>query len=71
MKNNNIKEEASSPLQSLLTNEAYLVIPKVGDVVHGSVISTGRREVRVNINGVMTGVVRGRELFAESAGIVK
>src|SRR3989344_9142435 len=67
MKNNNIKEEASSPLQSLLANEAYLVIPKVGDVVHGQVISTGRREVRVNINGIMTGIVRGRELFAESA----
>lgn len=44
----------------------YLNLPKVGDVVSGKVIGAGRREIRLDIDGVRTGVVRGRELFTES-----
>ncbi len=44
----------------------YLQIPKVGDVIKGKVISVGRREIRLDMEGVRMGVVRGRELFAES-----
>jgi len=55
-----------SPFQQLLDEGQYLRIPKAGDVVKGTVISIGRREVRIDIDGLATGVVRGRELFAES-----
>ncbi len=41
-------------------------VPKVGDVVKGKVLSADRGEVRIDIEGVTTGVVRGRELFVES-----
>jgi small subunit ribosomal protein S1 len=51
----------------LLAEGGYLKIPKVGDVVKGKVIAASRREVRIDIEGVTTGVVRGRELFAESS----
>lgn len=49
----------------LLESGGYLNIPKVGDIVKGKVLSVSKREVRLDLGGVMTGVVRGRELFAE------
>jgi small subunit ribosomal protein S1 len=64
----------SSQLESLLSDSKYLNLPGVGDTVKGTVISTGRREIRLDIGGITTGVVRGKELFAESsqfAGIKK
>jgi small subunit ribosomal protein S1 len=54
-------------LSKLLEEGSYLNIPNQGDVVKGKVISASRREVKVDLGGVMTGVVRGRELFAESS----
>ena len=53
--------------QKLMEEGQYLVIPKSGDVVKGKIIDIGRREVRVDIGGLSAGVVRGREIFAESA----
>ncbi|RMD51043.1 S1 RNA-binding domain-containing protein [Candidatus Parcubacteria bacterium] len=49
-----------------LLNNTNLQIPKLGDLIVGTVISTKGREVRLDINGLTTGVVRGRELFTES-----
>jgi len=50
----------------LLEEGKYLNIPKVADVVTGTVVSVGRREVRLDLGGITTGVIRGRELFAEA-----
>lgn len=55
-----------SQFQELLQEGPYLQIPQVSDVITGKVISTGRKEIRVDIDGYTTGVVRGRELFSES-----
>ena len=41
-------------------------ISKVGDLVTGKVISIDSGAIRIDIGGIMTGVVRGRELFSES-----
>ncbi len=49
-----------------LLEEYFANIPKVGDTVKGKVISIDRGEVRIDINGVIIGVVRGIELFSES-----
>ncbi len=61
------QSEAQSEFSKLLQEGGYLNIPKVGDVVKGKVVSVGRREVRIDIDGITTGVIRGRELFAEAA----
>ncbi len=53
-------------MEQLLTDGAYVTIPKHGDLVKGRVLSTKGREVRVDINGLAVGVVRGRELFTEA-----
>jgi ribosomal protein S1 len=41
-------------------------IPQPGDIVKGTVISASKAEVKLDIDGIMTGVVRGRELYFES-----
>jgi small subunit ribosomal protein S1 len=53
-------------LKSLLEDKSWLKIPKVGDVVKGVIISLSKNEIRIDIEGYKTGVVRGRELFAEA-----
>ncbi len=59
------KKVEKSDFSSLV--DGFLAIPKVGDVVHGKVVSASRREVRLDIDGFGAGVIRGRELFAESS----
>ncbi len=59
------KNGAKQDFKTLLQNMA-INVPKVGDVVKGKVLSADRGEVRIDIEGVTTGVVRGRELFVES-----
>jgi small subunit ribosomal protein S1 len=59
--------QTNSEFEQLLADGEYLNIPQVGDVVEGTVVGSGRREIRIDLGGVATGVVRGRELFAESS----
>lgn len=49
-----------------LLEEHFSSIPAIGDVVTGNVISVSKGEVRIDVNGVTAGVIRGRELFNES-----
>ena len=48
-------------------HEELTAFPKSGDTVKGIVIAVGRNEVRVDVNGVAIGIVRGPEL---DSGIV-
>jgi small subunit ribosomal protein S1 len=50
-----------------LLDEQFGTVPKVGDTLKGKVLSVGRNEVRIDIDGLRTGVIRGPQLFAESA----
>ncbi len=56
----------SSAMQALLAEHDVSSMPKVGDVVHGKVLSVSKNEVHLDIDGMTTGVIRGRELFDES-----
>ncbi|HEV8600983.1 MAG TPA: S1 RNA-binding domain-containing protein [Patescibacteria group bacterium] len=54
-------------MQELLAaEEVEIKVPKVGDVLEGKVLSVGKNEVFIDIDGIGLGVVRGRELFDES-----
>lgn len=59
-------KEPQSEFGRLLETAGTSVIPKVGDVVKGAIISFAKNEVRIDIPGYKTGVVRGREIFSES-----
>jgi len=56
-----------SSFEELLQEGNYLNLPQMGDVITGVVIGNGRREIRIDIGGIATGVVRGKELFNESS----
>jgi len=63
------KVNASSPstMQELLDQEGVdIKVHKVGDVLEGTILSVGKNEVYVDIEGVGLGVVRGRELYDDS-----
>ncbi len=49
-----------------LLDSDSLKIPKAGDTVKGTVLAASKAEVRLDVGGVMTGVVRGQELYQES-----
>lgn len=59
----NASTEPISQFQKLLDEQGYAKIPKVSDLITGTVVSIARNEVRVDIPGFRIGVVRGRELF--------
>ena len=59
-------EAQKQTLESLLEDNSYLKVPKVGDIVKGTVISVARNEVKIDIPGFRSGVVRGPELKDES-----
>jgi len=61
-----VAKNAPSELQKLLEDKHFLAIPKIGDVVRGRVVSTTKNEVHIDLGGY-SGVVRGRELYNESA----
>lgn len=50
-----------------MLDEQFGLVPKMSDTLKGVVLSVGRNEVRIDIDGLRTGVIRGPQLFAESA----
>ncbi len=50
-----------------LLKQYFQKLPKVGETVTGKVISLDNGAIRIDINGVITGVIRGKELFTESS----
>ncbi len=50
-----------------LLKEFPMAMPAIGEIVKGKVISADSKSVRLDINGLTTGVIRGRELFSESS----
>jgi small subunit ribosomal protein S1 len=59
-----------SEFAKLLAND-QLVIPQVGDTITGKIISASKSEVKLDINGVMTGIIRGRELYFDASDYAK
>ena len=63
----NKQNQADSEFAKLIgDNSPYLKLPKVGDVIKGKVINASKAEVCLDIDGIKTGIVRGRELYNES-----
>jgi len=58
-------EDSQDSFQKLLDKE-NLKIPAVGDIVKGTVLAASKAEVKLDIDGITTGVVRGRELYFEA-----
>lgn len=61
----NNKTSNNDNLQKLLEKD-YIKTPQVGDVVKGIIISASKAEVKLDIDGILIGVVRGPELYQEA-----
>jgi ribosomal protein S1 len=59
-------DDQTSQLKKMLAEGDFVNIPKVGDMVKGKVIDVSRSEIRLDIDGLTTGIVRGREFYDES-----
>ncbi len=55
-----------SKMEELLEHEEQPNVPKEGDVVEALVITVSSNEAHLDIDGLTTGVVRGKELIDES-----
>lgn len=64
--NTAVSDTPQSSMGKLLEEHGMAAVPKVGDVIKGTVLSVTRHEVHLDIEGITTGVIRGRELFDES-----
>lgn len=60
------KDTKQSDFAKLISDSKYFKLPKVSDVIKGKVINASKSEVRLDIEGVKTGIIRGRELYNES-----
>ena len=61
------KAEATNEMSKLLEADNSLnTIPNVGDIITSNIITANKKEVLLDFNGIMTGIVRGKELYNES-----
>lgn len=65
-KSQKLDPNPGSAMEQLMSSTEGAAVPHVGDLVEGLIAAVGKREVRVDIPGFTTGVVRGRELIDES-----
>ena len=63
--NNGQPDVSNDDFQKLLDAE-NAKIPQVGEIIKGTVLSASKAEVKLDIDGIATGVVRGRELYFEA-----
>lgn len=59
-------DEASRENFQNLLDQENSKIPLAGDIVKGTVLAASKAEVKLDIGGITTGVVRGRELYFEA-----
>lgn len=60
------EDTTTQPMQELLDSGEQPQLPVVGDVVSAVVINASSNEVHVDIDGITTGVIRGKEMIDES-----
>lgn len=59
-------KDNSLTMQELLAQTKFFRIPKPGDLIEGRAIVLGKNHILVDINGVATGIISGKELIDSS-----
>ena len=60
------EKATTSQFKKILSEGNFITVPQVGDLVSGTVVAIARNEIHVDVQGLMTGVIRGREYYDES-----
>lgn len=55
-----------SAMDNLLLQGEAKPIPKIGELIEGTVINISKNEIQLDIDGLTIGVVRGKEIYDES-----
>lgn len=63
--------QTAQTMEDLLSAGVDIKVLKQGDMVEGKLISVGKNEVYVDLEGYGIGVVRGRELYDDEATLAK
>ncbi len=58
---------SNHPMDLLLQKSPDIKVPKVGDLVEGTIISVSKNEIYLDLAGITTGIIRGREVYDESS----
>ncbi len=58
--------EPEGELKNLLKDQQFTQLPKIGDIIKGTIIGLAKNEIHLDINGVTSGVIRGKETEDES-----
>ncbi len=61
--------KSAQTMADLISSGVEIKVLKAGDMVEGTLISAGKNEVYVDLEGYGIGVVRGRELYDDQASI--
>ena len=61
-----INKSKTDKMEKIINSAESPKLPKVGDLVEGEVVFVGRNEILVDVNGLLTGLIRGHEAFDES-----
>ena len=63
-----IKEDkkTTSQFSKMLAEGDFVKVPKVGEIIKGQIIDISKSEIRMDIEGLTIGVIRGREFYDES-----
>ncbi|MBU1164428.1 S1 RNA-binding domain-containing protein [Patescibacteria group bacterium] len=62
-----IDDSQKSEFKKLMETGDFVKLPNVGDLVKGKLITISKSEAHVDIDGLTTGIVRGREFFDEAS----
>lgn len=62
----NTKQKSTVMADLLEKEKNSTIIPQIGELIEGVVVSIGKNEVILDIEGIHTGVVRGKEILDES-----
>jgi small subunit ribosomal protein S1 len=65
------KASSAKTMQDLVAAGVEIKVLKVGDMVEGTLVSIGKNEVYIDLEGYGAGVVRGRELYDDQATLAK
>ena len=61
-----VKPESEAMTKLLADDKNLAKMPQVGDLIKGKVIAVSKKEVLIDIEGLTTGLIRGKELYNES-----
>lgn len=61
--------DKSEAMDTLLKENPELKLPQIGELIEGKIISVSKNEVHLDINGLVSGVVRGKEIYDESGDL--